>query len=331
MTEMMTPPDSQAVANETARRAVRAVQDAVGASLFGLEDAVEQLLIAVLAGGHILLEDVPGVGKTALAKTFANLLGLEFRRVQCTPDMLPADVLGGLIFNPKTGDFQLRKGPVFANILLVDEINRALPRTQSALLEAMAERQVTIDGDTHPLPEPFLVIATQNPIESQGVFPLPEAQLDRFLMKTSLGYPDERQDLLLLRAHLQGATTADAPMSAVMGRVLESLAHSYKQVRASDELLVYIGRIVRATRERSDVLTGASPRAMVMLTDAARAAAALAGRSYLTPDDVQKVAPSVLYHRLVLEGYLDDDRKNAREWVMSLLQSVPVPVDRPQP
>ncbi|MHB1629560.1 MAG: AAA family ATPase [Bacilli bacterium] len=331
MTEMMTSPEPQTVANETVRRAVRAVQDAVGASLFGLEDAVEQLLIAVLAGGHILLEDVPGVGKTALAKTFANLLGLEFRRVQCTPDMLPADVLGGLIFNPKTGGFQLRKGPVFANILLVDEINRALPRTQSALLEAMAERQVTIDGDTHPLPEPFLVIATQNPIESQGVFPLPEAQLDRFLMKTSLGYPDERQDLLLLRAHLQGATTADAPMSADTDHVLESLARSYKQVRASDELLVYIGRIVRATRERPDVLTGASPRAMVMLTDAARATAALAGRSYLTPDDVQKVAPSVLYHRLVLEGYLDDDRKSAREWVMSLLQSVPVPVDRPQP
>ncbi len=331
MTQMMTSPDSQAVPNETARRAVRTVQDAVGASLFGLEDAVEQLLIAVLAGGHILLEDVPGVGKTALAKAFANLLGLEFRRLQCTPDMLPADVLGGLIFNPKTGDFQLRKGPVFSNILLVDEINRALPRTQSALLEAMAERQVTIDGETHPLPEPFLVIATQNPIESQGVFPLPEAQLDRFLMKTSLGYPDERQDLLLLRAHLQGMATPAAPMSAVMGHVLESLAHAYEQVRASDELLVYIGRIVRATRERSDVLTGASPRAMVMLTDAARAAAALAERSYLTPDDVQKVAPSVLYHRLVLEGYLDDGRKNAREWIMSLLQSVPVPVDRPQP
>ncbi|MHB1682257.1 MAG: AAA family ATPase [Bacilli bacterium] len=331
MTEMMTSPDPQTVADEMARRAVRAVQDAVGATLFGLEDTVEHLLIAVLAGGHVLLEDVPGVGKTALAKAFANLLGLEFRRVQCTPDMLPTDVLGGLVFNPKTGDFQLRKGPVFSNILLVDEINRALPRTQSALLEAMAERQVTIDGETHPLPEPFLVIATQNPIESQGVFPLPEAQLDRFLMKTSLGYPDERQELLLLRAHLQEATTAAVPMAAGMGHVLESLTHAYRQVQTSDELLVYIARIVRATRERSDVLTGASPRAMVMLTDAARAAAALAGRSYLTPDDVQKVAPSVLYHRLVLEGYLDDDRKSAREWVMSLLQSVSVPVDRPQP
>ena len=305
--------------------ALKAVQTAVGARLFGLEDAVERLLTAVLADGHVLIEDVPGVGKTALAKMFAGLLGLEFRRVQCTPDMLPADVLGGLVLNPRTGEFHFRKGPVFANILLVDEINRALPRTQSALLEAMAERQVTMDGETHPLPAPFLVLATQNPIESQGVFALPEAQLDRFLLKISLGYPNEQQDVLILRAHVN-EPKPDEQVFRTMDHALPELADAFKKTSVSDELLDYIARIVRATREHPDVLTGASPRAMVMLADAARAAAALAGRSYMIPDDVKRVAPFVLSHRLVFRGY--DDRPGS-EWMENLLQTVPVPVDAP--
>lgn len=315
----------------------------VGTHLFGLERATDDLLIALMARGHILLEDVPGVGKTALAKSFAEALGLSFRRIQCTPDLLPADIVGGLVFDPKNTEFVLRKGPIFTNLLLVDEINRALPRTQSALLEAMAEGQVTIDGESHPLPQPFLVIATQNPIESQGVFPLPEAQLDRFLLKTALGYPSSSDDVSMLALHLglRGGQ-AERPFQATKAGTsggdddrpdgehtfadLAVLQSAVRSVQMTDDLLGYISDLVRATRAHADVQVGASPRAMIMLANAARAVAVLNDRDFVTPDDVQQVAANVLFHRLVLldpaTSALDPDT-----WVKSLLATVNVPIE----
>lgn len=318
---------------KAAQEVIGSLKQAVGATLFGLEQATDELLIALMARGHILLEDVPGVGKTALAKSFAEALGLSFRRIQCTPDLLPADIIGGLIFHPKTSEFILRKGPVFTNLLLVDEINRALPRTQSALLEAMAEGQVTIDGELHRLPEPFLVIATQNPIESQGVFPLPEAQLDRFLLKTSLGYPAPEHDLAMLALHLgqSGATTLTESVAtggttdrALIDYVtLQTAVHSVSIAR---DVLVYISDIVRATRVHADVQVGASPRAMIMLASAARAVAVLQGRDFVTPDDVQRVVAATLFHRLVfLDPATTTGDPNA--WVQSLLATVNVPIE----
>jgi MoxR-like ATPase len=326
---------------------VQQAKQVIGTNLFGMERAIEELFIALLAGGHILLEDVPGVGKTALAKAFAAHLGLSFHRIQCTPDLLPGDIVGGLILDQKTGDFRLRKGPVFAHILLVDEINRALPRTQSALLEAMAEGQVTIDGEAHPLPQPFMVIATQNPLESQGVFPLPEAQIDRFLLKTTLGYPDADQDVALLTRHLElvrnginpasshpgpaehaGAETAGSPSAVpTLLHDAEALRYAAATVSVHADVLAYISRIAAATRAHADVEIGASPRGMIMLTRAAQAAAAVSGRDWVVPDDVKRVAPIVLHHRLVFRGYQGAAELSAAEWTAELLTKVTAPVD----
>ncbi|WDL98304.1 AAA family ATPase [Alicyclobacillus sp. ALC3] len=327
----------------SAQEVIGRLKRSVGTQLFGLQRATDDLLIALMARGHILLEDVPGVGKTALAKSFAEALGLSFRRIQCTPDLLPADIVGGLVFDPKNTEFVLRKGPIFTNLLLVDEINRALPRTQSALLEAMAEGQVTIDGESHPLPQPFLVIATQNPIESQGVFPLPEAQLDRFLLKTALGYPSSSDDVSMLSLHLdlhggrterklqateEGTTGAaderlDGDHALADQAVLQAAVRS---VHVTDDLLGYISDLVRATRTHADVQVGASPRAMIMLANAARAVAVLNDRDFVTPDDVQRIATNVLFHRLVLldpaTSTLDPDT-----FVKSLLATVNVPIE----
>ncbi len=313
--------------SDQARQAIDQMQSLLGRSLFGLEEAIEKIMIAFLAGGHVLLEDVPGVGKTALAKAIAQFLGLSFRRVQCTPDMLPADITGGLIFDRQTGAFSFREGPIFTNFLLVDEINRALPRTQSALLEAMAEKQVTVDGQTYPLPDPFFVIATQNPIESQGVFPLPEAQLDRFMVKTSLGYPSKEQDLLLLQRYFTG----DRPNEDVFANQQDGLVilrQAYGQVQATDEVLQYMANIIEATRKHETILLGASPRSMIMLARATRAMAVVRGRTYITPDDVVAIAPFVLTHRLV---YQEDENQSVgyHEFVTSLIRTIEVPIDRP--
>ncbi len=318
----------------TASEAIQWMKKSIGRTLFGLEKSVDELLIALLSRGHILLEDVPGVGKTALAKTFAQHLGLSFHRVQCTPDLLPADIVGGLIYHPGDSDFILRKGPIFANLILVDEINRALPRTQSALLEAMAEGQVTIDGKTHLLPTPFLVIATQNPIESQGVFPLPEAQLDRFLMKTSLGYPSEEHDVSLLRLHLNEDTAGpasakgrDATDLERANQLLKLLDGAVDKVVIADDVLRYISQVIRATREHPDIEIGASPRAAILLAKAARSAAVVAGREFVTPDDVQRVAHLVLFHRLVFHGHISTLETDATQWTNSLLAQVEVPIE----
>ena len=313
---------------DRARLAIDQMQKVLRQSLFGLEEATEKIIITFLAGGHVLLEDVPGVGKTALAKAIAQFLGLTFRRVQCTPDMLPADITGGLIYDRQTGAFSFREGPIFTNFLLVDEINRALPRTQSALLEAMAEKQVTVDGQTYSLPDPFFVIATQNPIESQGVFPLPEAQLDRFMMKTSLGYPTKEQNLYVLQRYFRGDQTAIDGLTSDQ-EWFSTLKQAYEQVQATEEVLRYMADIVEATRDHAAIVLGASPRAMIMLAGAARAVAVLRGRSYITPDDVVSIAPYVLAHRLVYQE--DEDQHDGyREQIASLLRTIEVPIDRPR-
>lgn len=325
-----------------AQGAMHRLQESLRTRLFGLDRAIEDLFIALMTRGHILLEDVPGVGKTTLAKTFAEALHLSFHRIQCTPDLLPADITGGLVFHPQNGEFFLRKGPVFTHLLLVDEINRALPRTQSALLEAMAEHQVTIDGERHALSDPFLVIATENPIESQGVFPLPEAQLDRFLMKSSLGYPSPADDLALLTTYASGdplaagAQGSEAPHGKGGGSELEEdllplLSQAMASVLLSRDIMQYISQLVQATRDHPDVLVGASPRAMIMLAQASRAAAVLAGRPFVTPDDVQRVATRVLFHRLVLLNPLEEEAAHPAQWMEALLATVEVPIERGLP
>ncbi len=314
-----------------AQAVITEIRETIAARLLGLDHAVDSLCIALMTHGHILLEDVPGVGKTELAKTFADALGLSFRRIQCTPDLMPADIVGGLVFHPREAEFVLRRGPIFTHVLLVDEINRALPRTQSALLEAMAEGQVTIDGTAHRLPQPFLVMATQNPLESQGVFPLPEAQLDRFLLKTSLGYPAPRHDLGILSLHLQNRPREDTRPLENSGdpgstpAPISILEEAVTAVRFASDVLAYVAAITRATRTRPDIEVGASPRAMILLAQAARAQAVLAGRNFVIPDDVQKVAARVLFHRL-LRVTADED-VDPEAWMADLLGEVRVPLE----
>ncbi|MEO8245780.1 MAG: AAA family ATPase [Chloroflexota bacterium] len=272
---------------------------ATGRAVVGAEEPLRLLALTVVAGGHALLEDVPGVGKTLLARALATALGLSFARVQGTPDLLPTDVTGSSILD--RGDFRFVPGPIFANIVLVDEINRATPRTQSAMLEAMQERQVSAEGVTRPLPDPFIVLATQNPIELEGTFSLPEAQLDRFLVRVQLGYPDEDGERAIARRHQASAEPLD-DVAAVAdpGRLL-GLREAARTVRVAAEVEAYAVALVRATRAHADVRLGASPRASVALYRAAQAGALLAGRDFVVPDDVRAVAPAVLEHRLLLD------------------------------
>jgi MoxR-like ATPase len=297
----------------------------VGKVVVGLREPLETVMAALALGGHVLLEGVPGVAKTLLANATARALGVEFRRLQFTPDMLPSDVTGTVAL--RDGDLQFRPGPVFANVLLADEINRTPPKTQAALLEAMQEGQVTVDGQSHALPDPFLVLATQNPVEYEGTYPLPEAQRDRFLVRVDLGYPDEaaeRQMLGLARRGLAPATLQD--VRAVAGP--EDLREARAQVDATaagEEVLAYVVAIVRRTRELPSVTLGASPRAAVHLLGAAKAAARLAGREYVTPDDVARMAVPVLHHRLVLTPEAELERFTADAAVRNALEAVPVP------
>jgi MoxR-like ATPase len=282
--------------NEFAQRVIENVETVI----VGKREQIEFLLVAMLCEGHVLLEDVPGTGKTMLARAVAASMGIGFKRVQCTPDLLPNDITGVNVFNQKTGEFDFRPGPVFCNILLADEINRATPRTQAALLEAMQERQVTMDGVTRPLPAPFLVLATQNPIEYEGTFPLPEAQLDRFLIRLSLGYPAEQDEIQILR-NLRKAHPIDAIGQVVDGRELIALRDRVTDVHVEASLEAYILTIVRATRAHRDVALGASPRGSLALYKAAQGLAALRGRDFVIPDDLKTLAPLALSHRLIIK------------------------------
>jgi MoxR-like ATPase len=300
------------------------LREAVAVSVVGGEDALHRLAIALLADGHALVEDVPGTGKTTLAHAFARALGLSFARVQGTPDLLPGDVTGSSVF--EAGAFRFVPGPVFANVLLVDEINRATPRTQSALLEAMQERQVSVDGVSHRLPDPFLVLATQNPIELEGTFSLPEAQLDRFLVRVSIGYPDEEAELRIAALYRDGAVPIDEVPTMFAPADLVALRDAASRVRVADDVHRYIVGLVRASRQHPDLRLGASPRASVALYRASQAAALLAGRDFARPDDVAATAPAVLGHRLLLD--VDRELRGATTdaVVAELLESVPVPV-----
>jgi MoxR-like ATPase len=295
--------------------------DNVEQVIIGKREAIELLMVALLCEGHVLIEDVPGVGKTMLARAMAISLGGQFKRLQCTPDLLPNDVTGVSVFNQQTGQFEFRPGPIFVNILLADEINRATPRTQSALLEAMQEQQVTVDGVSRPLPRPFLVLATQNPIEYEGTFPLPEAQLDRFLMRLSVGYPSTAQEKQLL-PHLQREHPI-THLERVTGDVqLLEYQKQVWEVHVEDSLQDYIVALVTATRGHGDVALGASPRATLALFKTAQALAAIRGRDYVIPDDIKYLAPFALAHRLIVKPEAELRGYSAAAIVRDILEHV---------
>ncbi|MBM3943653.1 MAG: MoxR family ATPase [SAR202 cluster bacterium] len=302
----------------------RRIVNNVAQVMVGKMDVVEQALAALIAQGHVLVEDVPGVGKTTLSKSLATSIGCSFKRIQFTPDLLPSDVAGISIYNQRTGEFQFRPGPIMAQVVLADEINRATPKTQSALLEAMEERQVTVDGVTHQLQLPFLVMATQNPIEYEGTFPLPEAQLDRFLLRINLGYPDFNEELAIIERQEQ-ANPLDKLQAVATPQEILDLQESAKSIYVDRLVRQYIVGLVEATRKHRDVALGASPRASLGIFRAARALALLKDRDYAVPDDVKLLAPAVLAHRIILSPSARMRGVETLEVVSSLLNEVPVP------
>jgi len=296
----------------------------IGKVIIGREDEIELILSALFSGGHILLEDVPGTGKTTLAKSLAKSLSCAFSRVQFTPDLLPSDVTGMRVYNQKSGEFNFIKGPAFTNILLADEINRATPRTQSALLECMEEKQITEGGVTYALEAPFLVIATQNPVETQGTFPLPEAQLDRFLMRLSLGYPDKDEAVRMMERFIHAS-----PLSALEPiadrEALKEAASLCAQCHVARDVMEYMASLCEAARDADKVRLGPSPRALLALMRAAQALAAIRGRDYVIPDDVKKLAVPVLAHRMVMRGL--GGRQNAEAFIRELTERLPAPTE----
>jgi len=306
--------------------AARAIQANVEKVIVGKSSVVELLIVALLTPGHVLIEDVPGLGKTLLAKALAKSLGCSFQRVQFTPDLLPSDITGVNVFNQKTGQFDFRAGPIMSSIVLADEINRAGPRTQSALLEAMEERQVTVDGVTRSVPLPFLVIATQNPIELEGTFPLPEAQLDRFLMRLSIGYPGVDEEREVLR-RFREVDPLDEMRPVVSGNDVLALGKICRSVYVSPAIETYALGLVRATRENAALALGASPRGSLALCRTAQALAAIRGRSFVTPDDIQPLVVPTLGHRLILSSHSRLHGKALPDVLQSIIEKVPVPVE----
>ncbi len=305
------------------------IRSQIGKAVVGQTEAIDALLVALLAQGHVLLEGPPGTAKTFMAQCFAASLGLQFGRIQFTPDLMPGDILGSNLFNFQTSAFTLTRGPIFCELLLGDEINRTPPKTQAALLEAMQERRVTLDGTAHPLPQNFMVVATQNPIESQGVYPLPEAQLDRFLFKLLIPYPSAAEEAKIVSTFGERAgptRAADLGVEAVAdAATIAAAAAAVKTVTLSEAVTDYIVRLIRATRESADLSAGASPRAAVLLANAARARAALDGRDYVLPDDVKALAASVLRHRLLLSPAAEIEGKQVEALVAALVEATEAP------
>ncbi len=330
----MTTEESQAEAVQelsppiaAARELAKELRRSVAKALIARTETIDLALLALLCKGHVLIEDVPGIGKTTLARALASALGCTFRRIQSTPDLMPSDLLGVNVFNQKTGEFEFMPGPVFSHVLLCDEINRATPRSQAALLEAMQEGQTTIDGVTMSLPEPFLVLATQNPVEMEGTFPLPEAQLDRFFLLVKLGYPshdDESEMLARFGTSLQGGEAVQVANPDRLKAAQEAVA----SVRVDDALRGYVVAVSAATRESADLALGASPRASLSLMRAAQARAAMEGRDYVVPDDVKALATPVLAHRLVLTSTARLRSVTAEQVVDAVMASVPVPIEK---
>ena len=307
--------------NELRDRTLKAVEQVV----VGLNDVTDQMLMALIAGGHVLLEGVPGTAKTTLCRTFSTVLGIHYERVQFTPDLLPSDVTGTQVLDRQTSDFVLRKGPVFCQLLLADELNRAPARTQSSLLEAMQERQVTIEGKTLPLPEPFMVLATQNPIEQEGVYRLPEAQLDRFLFRIHVGYPEREQEVDMLELH---SRTAAKPTAVTNAAEIISIQRQLDSVYGNRELQEYIVDLIRQSRQHPDLVLGGSPRAAINLMKAGRARALLCGRGFLTHEDIQAVCQPVLAHRLIMRPEAEMDGRTVTDVIQQVIRSVPVLQDR---
>ena len=308
--------------SDTAKQIIDNVQRVI----VGKEAEIELMLVALLCEGHVLLEDVPGVGKTTLAKAAARSLGCTFQRIQFTPDLLPSDVTGLYFFNQKAQDFEFRPGPVITQVLLADEINRATPRTQSALLEAMQERQVTIENSTMPLPRPFLVLATQNPIELEGTFPLPEAQVDRFLLKLKIGYPSEQDENDIL-VRFERSDPLDELQPVTGPEKLLEMQRAVRTVRVEDSVREYVVRVARATRDHPAVSLGVSPRGTMALYHTAQARAAIRGRAYVIPDDVKALAPYVLTHRIIINPQTRLRGRTPQEVVMDVVDQVAVPVE----
>lgn len=308
------------------RDAARHVQENVARVIVGKDATIELLLVALLCEGHVLLEDVPGIGKTTLAKALAKSLGCSFQRIQFTPDLLPSDITGVNVFNQKSGEFEYRAGPLLAQIVLADEINRAGPRTQAALLEAMEERQVTVDGVTHFLPRPFLVLATQNPIELEGTFPLPEAQVDRFLMRVALGYPDETDERAILRRFRENNPLTELAPVLQATEILE-LEKLTRRVFVHPAVEEYIVRLTRATRENDAIQLGVSPRGSLALYHTSQALAAMNGRAFVLPDDVKRLLIPALEHRIITTSQARVRGRGVREILQDLAARVPVPVE----
>ncbi|WP_063774281.1 AAA family ATPase [Streptacidiphilus rugosus] len=327
---MTAAPETDKLTPQQAGVRAHAVLDEIERAVVGKRAALELVMLGVLAGGHVLIEDLPGLGKTLLARSFSTVLGLDFRRIQFTPDLLPSDVTGAPFYDQRTGEMVFRPGPVFANLLLADEINRTPPKTQAALLEAMAEGQVSVDGVTRPLPQPFVVIATDNPIEYEGTYTLPEAQLDRFLLRVRMGYLPVAEEAAMLRRRLD-RNAPEAVLTALSTPVeVQAMRDSLEQVEVDSDLVDYIVALVDATRRHAQIQVGASPRGGLALVQLARARAVMAGRDYVTPEDVKAVALPALAHRVTLKPELWVRRISADDVIAGLVQSVPTPVTRRQ-
>jgi len=309
---------------EPIRDIAQEVLSEVSRVIVGYGDILQQLFIALLVNGHVLLEGVPGLGKTVMAKTFAKTLGISFRRIQFTPDLLPADITGTKIFDQNEGAFVLQKGPLFANIVLADEINRSAPKTQSALLEAMAERQITIEGQTLPLEKPFMVVATENPVEMEGTYPLPEAQLDRFIMKIWLDYPEKEEEVEIMRRQISGETpSVDAITN---GEELLAAQNLMNMVYIDDRILKYIRDIILKTRNHPQIALGCGPRASLVLMKCSKARAAILGRIYVTPDDVRALIVPALNHRILLKPEAELEGLDVKTVIKNIVEDIPIPI-----